>query len=98
MSSDEEALVNGRIIAEHNQVKRRYNALRAAGEQLGSAIINIGSTIKFGQGLDAQVDLSVLDIERLRAHSAEISSTRARLQELETKLSELGLQPKQSER
>lgn len=37
MSSDEEALSVGRIVAEHREVKTRYAALRSVGERLGKS-------------------------------------------------------------
>ena len=94
MSSDEQALAVGRIVAEHQQVKTRYTALRSVGERLGTAIGNIGSTLKYGHPLDPQTDLTVLDAEKLRSHSADLAATFARLRELESQLAELGLSPK----
>lgn len=98
MSSDEQALAVGRIVAEHQQVKSRYTALRSVGEHLGNAIVNIGSSLKYGHSIDSQTDLKVLDVERIRAHSSDIAATFARLKELEGQLADLGLTPKQPDR
>lgn len=92
MSSDEEALAVGRVVAEHQKVKSRYAALRSECERVGSAITSIGSSVKFGH-LVPQTDLTILDAEKIRALSAETASTYTRLRELESRLAELGLSP-----
>jgi|SRR5882672_199451 len=95
MSSDEEALAVGRIVAEHQRVKRQWVALRSVGEHMGNAISAIGSLVKFGHHINtSQHDLSVLDAEKILAHSREIATTFARMRELENQLSALGLVPK----
>jgi hypothetical protein len=98
MSSDEEALAVGRIVAEHQQVKSRYAALRSKGEHLGKAIEHIGSSLQYGHPIAQETDLTVLDAEYVRAHSADLASTYARLRELESRLAELGLSPKSPDR
>jgi hypothetical protein len=99
MSSDEEALAVGRIVAEYQQVKRQWVALRSEGERLGKAISAIGTAVQFGHALDRQqYNLAVLDAEKLLAHSKESAATNKRLTELGEQLSALGLAPKADDR
>ncbi|HEV2828389.1 MAG TPA: hypothetical protein VGW76_12375 [Pyrinomonadaceae bacterium] len=65
---------------------------------MGKALENIGSTLKYGYPLLQETDLTVLDAEKLRTHSAELDATFNRLRELESQLAELGLTPKPPER
>lgn len=96
MSSDEEAVAIGRIVTEHQEARRRYMALRSEQERIAKVLELIGSLLKYGHPLHqiTQDDWALLDVDRIRTHSAETTAAFARLQELQEKLSALGLSPK----